>query len=304
LIGLARDASDVPLEATAIGNLGGICSDLGRHAEAREHQERALELARRSGERRREAIAVESLSENDRANGNIAAALDRRRSSERLARETGAPRTEAFALQNGAEALLTMGDLDGAAERLEAGTRIAREIGEQYVSGWGRRIRGDLDAARGDVEAARLAYDEALRNGRAISSALDEAEALVGLARLDACGASTTDAAARLDEAISRAPDDPNVRALATSIRAALPGGEPVAAARTLDDLGTRPWHVARMEGRFWLWKATNDRKHLAESWRLLVHLRDHAPPEYRVTVMENVPLHREIAAAAREAGL
>ena len=37
---------------------------------------------------------------------------------------------------------------------------------------------------------------------------------------------------------------------------------------------------------------------HLDEAHRLLQHLRDHAPEEYRDTMVENVPLHRDIAAA------
>jgi tetratricopeptide (TPR) repeat protein len=303
VLGLARDAADAQVERVVIADLGGVCSELGRRAESRGHMERALELARRSGDRRIEASTMVNLGEEDRADGSFAVALDRYRESEGIAREAGVRRNEAFASHNVAESLLMLGDLEGAAERLDAGTRIAREIGSQFVFGWGRRIRGDLDAARGDIGAARLAYDEALRNGRAMSSAQDEGESLVGLGRLDA-RAGAADAAALLDESVARAPDDPNVRALATSIRAALPGGDSAAAAKTLDDLGTRPWHVARMEARFWLWKATNDCAHLAESWRLLVHLRDHAPPEYKVTVMENVPLHREIAAAAKAAGL
>jgi tetratricopeptide (TPR) repeat protein len=304
LLELVRDAADAQLEASVVGNLGAVCSVTGRHAEGREYQQRSLELGRRVGDRRNEAVRLGNLGELDRADGNLAAALDRYLAGERIGREAGVRRHEAFASFNIAETLLTLGDLDRAAERIDAGARMAREIGNQLVSGWGRRIRGDFDASRGDVEAARLAYDEALRNARAISSSQDEAEALLGLARLDENGASASDAAARLDETIARAAEDPNVRAVATAIRAALPGGDPAAAAKTLFDLGERPWHVARMEARFWLWKATNDCAHLAESWRLLVHLRDHAPPEYKVTVMENVPLHREIAAAAKEAGL
>ena len=58
------------------------------------------------------------------------------------------------------------------------------------------------------------------------------------------------------------------------------------------------------MESRWWLWKATQDTAHLAESWRLLQHLRDNAPEEYRETVINNVPLHRDIATAAQGAGL
>ena len=58
------------------------------------------------------------------------------------------------------------------------------------------------------------------------------------------------------------------------------------------------------MEARFVLWKAARDPADLAEAHRLLMHLRDHAPPENRETILTNVVLHREIAAAAKEAGL
>jgi hypothetical protein len=58
------------------------------------------------------------------------------------------------------------------------------------------------------------------------------------------------------------------------------------------------------MEARFLLWRATSDTADLAEARRLLQHLRDHAPAEYCDTMVENVPLHRDILAAAREAGL
>ena len=53
-----------------------------------------------------------------------------------------------------------------------------------------------------------------------------------------------------------------------------------------------------RMEARFLLWKATGNRALLQEAHRLLVTLRDHMPPEYRETMIVNVPLHRDIQAA------
>ncbi len=55
------------------------------------------------------------------------------------------------------------------------------------------------------------------------------------------------------------------------------------------------------MRARFLLFKATSDRDHLAEAHRLLVFARDHAPEEYRETMIENVPLHRDIVAAWEE---
>ena len=55
------------------------------------------------------------------------------------------------------------------------------------------------------------------------------------------------------------------------------------------------------MDARFLLWLTTREREHLEESHRLLVHLRDHAPEEYRVSMIEKVPLNRDVMAAWQE---
>jgi hypothetical protein len=55
---------------------------------------------------------------------------------------------------------------------------------------------------------------------------------------------------------------------------------------------------------RFLLWQATHDRAHLAEAKRLLDFMVEHAPPDCRESMLANVRLHREIAAAAKAAGL
>jgi hypothetical protein len=56
----------------------------------------------------------------------------------------------------------------------------------------------------------------------------------------------------------------------------------------------------AAMEARFLLWQATRDPAHLAEAKRLLDFVVERAPPECRETMLANVRLHREIAAAWR----
>ena len=58
------------------------------------------------------------------------------------------------------------------------------------------------------------------------------------------------------------------------------------------------------MQTRFLLWQATFDLVHLAEAKRLLDFFVEHAPPDCRESMLANVRLHREIAAAAREHGL
>jgi tetratricopeptide (TPR) repeat protein len=305
-LALAQATGDADGEAVATGVLGSVLNELGHHVEARAHEERALNLARKAGDRRGEAVQTGNLGEEDRADGNYGAARERYRASIIVAREAGSRSQESISHHNLGETLTVVGTLDGAQEELDTAGALAGEIGARWLVGYICRARADRALALGDAIGAAALYEEAIAVAREVKSAPIEAEAMVGLGRLHVWAGRTADGAARLAETIeiARRIDEPNSLALATAIRAALPGGDAVAAAKTLDDLGTRPWHVARMESRFWLWKATNDRAHLMESWRLLKHLRDHAPEENRVTVIANVPLHRDIAAAAKVAGL
>ena len=52
------------------------------------------------------------------------------------------------------------------------------------------------------------------------------------------------------------------------------------------------------LDTRLVLWKATHDTAHLTEARRLLDHLVEHAPEEYRESMLKNVRLHREILEA------
>lgn len=57
--------------------------------------------------------------------------------------------------------------------------------------------------------------------------------------------------------------------------------------------------HATRMEALYILYRTTGDRGRLDEAYRHLLTLRDHAPPEYRESILTEVPIHREIVAAA-----
>ena len=54
---------------------------------------------------------------------------------------------------------------------------------------------------------------------------------------------------------------------------------------------------------RYYLWKATGKPEHLAEAKRLLDYRVEHAPEEYRESMLKNVRLHREIMEAWAEHG-
>jgi hypothetical protein len=52
---------------------------------------------------------------------------------------------------------------------------------------------------------------------------------------------------------------------------------------------------------RLLLWELTKGRIHLEEAHRLLCFIRDHAPEDCRESMIENVPLHRDIMRAWEE---
>jgi len=51
------------------------------------------------------------------------------------------------------------------------------------------------------------------------------------------------------------------------------------------------------------LWELTSDKTHLAEAKRLLDFAVENSPEEYGTSVLENVPLHRDIMKAWEEHG-
>jgi hypothetical protein len=57
------------------------------------------------------------------------------------------------------------------------------------------------------------------------------------------------------------------------------------------------------MEARFRLWGLTRDKTHLAETKSLLDFAVRHSPEEYHTSMIENVPLHRDIMRAWEEHG-
>jgi tetratricopeptide (TPR) repeat protein len=212
-------------EANGTGCLGSVFLSLGRIADAREHFERQLALAREMGDRPQEATALVALAE-------AASESDDGRLAERLL-----------------------------AEALE----IRRSMGARADEAWILLARGRLLARGGRGDEARADLASALSIGRELSL--------------------------------------PGVELAASTQLVRLPGGDvPTALSALAAHVDRVPVKVL-MEACFLLWQATHDRTHLAEARRLLDFLVEHAPPDCRETMIANVRLHREIAAAAKEAG-
>ncbi len=89
----------------------------------------------------------------------------------------------------------------------------------------------------------------------------------------------------------------------ATIERARLPDGDVQPALAAFDEHEERVPHADRRNARFRLWELTQDKVHLEEAHRLLCFMRDHSPEEDRESLIENVPLHRDVLTAWEEHG-
>ena len=96
---------------------------------------------------------------------------------------------------------------------------------------------------------------------------------------------------------------EPGTTLAATVHAARLPDGDVEAAARALEEYGDRVSHATQLEARYHLWQLTNNSAHLTEAKRLLDFAVEHSPEEYRTSMLENVPLHRDIMKAWEEHG-
>ena len=73
---------------------------------------------------------------------------------------------------------------------------------------------------------------------------------------------------------------------------------EPSAVRAAFEAAAARLKRREQMAVRFRLWELDGDSADLAAAHRLLASMRDHAPEDCRESVVENVPLHRDIVAA------
>jgi len=265
-LALSREIGDRAGEARATVNLGSLSSAQGRLAEAKDFKERALALSREIGDRLGEAVATGNLGANFQAQGRLAEAKEHQERKLALCREIGDRRSETYALFNLGLVLRESGDAAGSEERYLSCLGVAEEIGDRIVAAVTHLALGSLRASLRGSESARAS----------LTTALDLAKA-VGL---------------------------PGVETLARCQSACLPGGDAAAAAAALAANEERLGADERIEARFLVWTATGDRAHLAEAKRLLDESTSQFSDEDRASALANLRLNREIAAAAKAAGM
>jgi serine/threonine protein kinase/tetratricopeptide (TPR) repeat protein len=305
-LALSREIGDRRGEAAATLNLGAVFSSLGRLGDARECSERFLALSREIGDRQGEAFATGNLGTVFFSLGRLGEAREKLERHLALSREIGDRGGESIATGNLGMVSYSLGRLGEAREHYERSLALSREIGHGRGEGFALERLTDLSAEEGDAAAAERGYAEALARRREIGERFGEAETLVARGAHLARRGREVEACADLDAAlaIARELSLPGVELLATARLATLPGGDVAAALAALAAHEGHAEAQQAMEARFLLWQATRDPAHLTEAKRLLDFLVEHAPPECRETMLANVRLHREIAAAAaRELG-
>ncbi|MHC4579797.1 MAG: tetratricopeptide repeat protein [Planctomycetota bacterium] len=162
-----------------------------------------------------------------------------------------------------------------------------------------------LYVSMGEYAKAEPLYLQALDLRRELGQKDKVAETLVSLGRAELKHGDHKSAVAHLDEALTlaREANAPGTILMATVYRARLSGGDVEAALAALEEHEERVWHTGKMEARFRLWELTKDKTHLAEAKRLLDFAVEHSPEDCRTSMIENVPLHRDIMKAWEEQG-
>jgi len=301
-LALAREIGDRRSEAVALANLGGVFWHQGLHELARAQFEKRLALSREMGDRQGEATVTGNLGAGLFSQGFYEPARAQFEKSIALSREIGDRQGEARATGNLGNVFWSQGLCELARAQIERCLALSREIGTRSQEGYALFSLASLTEAEGDAEAALRLHRETLALRRELGEKGAVAATLVALGHVETEQGDHESAVEHLEEALTlaREVNDPGLILLATVHRSRLPGGDLDAALAALEEHEQRVHHGTKMEARFLLWE-TKDRAHLAEAKRLLDVLVGHTAEEYRTSMLENVPLHRDIMRAWEE---
>ena len=291
---------DTPYEGVVAANLASQYESLGRAAEAQALRKQGLEMAQATGNRYGEATVTSGLGHQCTGEGRYEEALALLSRSLVLTREIGARRFEADAEVGLGGLYLSLGVVDVARRSIDSALAISREIGRAEGEASALAALGRLAQQECDHREAERRFEEALTIRQEVGARSSYPHLLIGIARCLRAQDKPEDARSRLEEAaaLAQEQDTADDHLLALSELACLPNGDAAAAVAALEKDGHRVGAAEKLRARFLLWQATTERAHLADAHELLMHLRDHAPEAHRDTMIENVPLHRDIVSA------
>jgi predicted ATPase/serine/threonine protein kinase len=154
---------DPRLVALALKARGRALRDLGRSEESRAELERALEIARKLGDRSLEARVLGHVGFGLKARGQTEEALSAFLSARDAAAQAGDRRTEGMLEEAVGAALSALGRLDQAAAAYDQALLIHDQIGNRYSAASTLALRAEVSRANGQPEAARADLERALQ---------------------------------------------------------------------------------------------------------------------------------------------
>ncbi len=297
---LARESQDLRHEAYASGCLGSVLLRSGRFEDALARFQRQAELDAAAGSRRGESVAHGSLGVVCLDLGRYAEAREHGEHQMRIAQEIGDRWSIARASGLLANVAADLGRYAEARARAEDWLATAREIGDRVQEGWALHSLGTICEARGDRPRARRYLEEALKVRRAMDDRYAEASDRLVLGLLLADAGYRDEALQHLEDALddAREQDLAAVRMVATVKRALIRGDAPDEALAEFAASEGNSALGSRLHALWLLWLLTEDAAHLEAAHRLVEFVREHAPEESRISLVENVTLHRDVEAA------
>jgi tetratricopeptide (TPR) repeat protein len=292
-------------QAVAENCLGSLLAHLGRFDEAERRHQRALEIAREIGDLVQEGISTGDLGTLHHELGRLGRAKDDYERCLELFRESGDRHGIANALANLGEVHGTLGDASRAREQMNEAVAVADEIGFTFLHAFRAMVLAEVAGNAGARTEAEERFAEALSLTRELRAPRYEADTLLAYGELLAREGRADEARERFAAALELAREVGlnSETVLATAQLAALTGDGGDEAAKAFAEHESELRGRDSLRARYALFRATGDRTHLREAHRLLAEGVEHAPATHRESMVENVPLHRDIDRAWREFG-
>ena len=175
------DGVEPRLVALALKARGRALRDLGHTAESLEALERALEIAKRTGDRSTQARVLGhvaftrlQLGEDEVSHAVLTESLS-------AARDAHDRRSEGMLLASLGTLEVRLGRLDDAARSFDQALEVDEEVGNRYAAAAALAARGELNRARGRAQAARADLEAALEGYREFGERRHEGLALTEL---------------------------------------------------------------------------------------------------------------------------
>ena len=304
-VALARALRDRPMEASGLLNRVIPLVLLGRWAEARETLQQGLEIAQELGARLLELQAASAGLYLETCSGRLAAGLDHSERSIRLAVELGRVDQEALNRINRGNAFARLGRPEKAREEFLRSLKLSRGAQSRHTEGGALLELGVLEHEAGRFQEARALAERA----HPVALDLGDPDRLYRVHLLLGEGAReqnrVREARQHFEEALVllQGVPDPGALLQVAIAQMRLPGGAAEEVRTAFLESGSRLEPDHRMEIRFRLFQVQGDAEDLAGAKRDLDHLIEHAPEEYRESMLKNDRLHREIMEAWAEHG-